>query len=198
MPRCQCNNPKKNGRNRHGVQRYKCRVCGVCWQDGIAEEEQRRGGNFITQEKDNAIKAMLSLGMSYREIQRVVGVHTATIAARTPPKNLAPPVESAKRNECDYCGSTLTTEKEFHRKSARSKHKFCDRKCYVDFRRYLCDRRRCSMCGVRSGELTSRKLVKGKCPACYQMFRKYKDEKLAACARLQVALTQEIITSKAV
>jgi transposase-like protein/IS1 family transposase len=73
---CQHNQVKKDGRDRHGIQRYKCVLCGKRWT-----EEQAKPLGDMRIDLDTAKQAVRLLieGMSIRATERVTKLHRDTI-----------------------------------------------------------------------------------------------------------------------
>ena len=67
---------KKNGKDRNGQQRYKCRSCGKTW---IAQTPRPLGNMRIAMDRALIILNMLLEGTSIRACERITGVHRDTI-----------------------------------------------------------------------------------------------------------------------
>lgn len=118
---CGHNNWKKHGHDRKGKQRYRCRECGVTMVNRVSDVREQQ------------ILDMLHCGAGVREVARAVGVHPSTISRRACNRRLAPPVASSGPHECDYCGQQIARDREAFRRTARTRRKFCDHRCYQDY-----------------------------------------------------------------
>ena len=73
---CQHDQKQKHGRDRHGVQRYKCILCGKTF----AEEKPRPLGNMrIDLKHATTVLSLLLEGMSIRAVERITGMNRDTI-----------------------------------------------------------------------------------------------------------------------
>lgn len=137
------------------------------------------GVNRISQEKDLQIRFLLAQGVSHREIGRRVGVAHQTVSLRSRQPVVDEPVRRASFDQCDFCGK-LVGHKEFHRRTRRTKHKFCCHGCYCDFYMYLRRKDRCTRCGICRYEMFFKNFTRGMCPRCYCVMREYGFDENAA------------------
>lgn len=126
---CGASNWKKSGFNRHRRQRYMCKKCGK------TSYHANYGYGRIPKHKEEQIAELLSAGYSIRNTAEIVGVTYTTVQTRRasefPAEELHEPRPS--KGGCDYCGKPVRQDKERNRKTARTKHGFCDQSCYIKF-----------------------------------------------------------------
>lgn len=154
----------------------------------------RVGMNQIPPEVDAVILDLLSKGKSVRQVAVEAGVHMTTVLRRMKPR--APQVVSRRSGAslCDYCGKRIEKEREFHRRTRRTIHKFCDMWCYGAFYRDQRQDQKCVRCGIRRGDVPNGTLwTRGMCPRCYYLLRVFGfDESLAAAHEELQELRREI------
>lgn len=121
------------GRNRGGNQRYHCNICHRTMSEAVCNDMRRTRPELVEK-----IKAELINGKSLRQIYKETGVHKKTIATiksrMCPPPTKKTP-QKIGPTDCDNCGETITTTREFFRRTRRTRHKFCSSDCYRDFYR---------------------------------------------------------------
>lgn len=130
--------------------------------------------NVLEKETDRRIRELLAMGWSIHRIERALGVSRYAIGRRrycgpVPHRERAPHI----RDEfaCDWCGHEIGF-REFHRRTRRTKHKFCGPDCYRAFYAWRRADQKCKRCGAprtNSYELFTR----GLCAKCYQKLRQF-------------------------
>lgn len=91
--------------------------------------------NRIDDETERQVRTLIEAGLSTRAIALLTKVHRDTICRRRAAlirHNLHEPMCGNKRVQCHYCGKPVG-EKEFQRRTARTKHQFCDSECYQSY-----------------------------------------------------------------
>jgi len=73
-PECNSDKTKKNGKDRHGVQRYICLACRTTF-----DEKERLEGKNLSIDKALMVVQLLIEGNSIRSAERITGVHRDTI-----------------------------------------------------------------------------------------------------------------------
>lgn len=152
--------------------------------------------NLIPEEKEERISDLLKAGKSFREIAREVGVAKETVAARAMRLTVeVPPRVRVGAINCDNCGNELHGDREFFRRTRRTKHKFCSHACYCDFYRRLRAEDQCKRCGEKrgsGGNLQRMIFSRGYCQYCYGLLRQYGfDEELVAAHETLQRLRKE-------
>lgn len=186
---CKHGAERKHGRDRYGRQRFRCNVCGSTWSGN-----DRRNTNRLPADKEARLQAALAEGLSVRQIASRVGVSKQTVARRIPNLVAARTRTRVGQNGCDWCGKLIGT-REFHRRTRRTKHKFCGNECYQLFYK---DRRKgdkCALCGVGRYDdpLKRQVFVGGYCTGCRGILRQYGfDEDAAAAHLLNQKLRKEV------
>ncbi len=75
-PACRHEESKKHGKDRHGNQRFRCKLCGATW----VEEQHKPLGNMRVSVADAKLALrLLTEGMSIRATERTIGLHRDTI-----------------------------------------------------------------------------------------------------------------------
>lgn len=133
-------------------------------------------------------------GMSVRQIMRASGRDRKTISnyidITTSDK---PKVRKSGPNLCDECGGEISTEREFNRRTRRTRHKFCCHGCFCDFYRKQRENDQCKRCGVKRKEILCCVFSRGYCQRCYAIMRTFSfNEELAATHDLTMQLKKEL------
>ncbi len=145
-------------------------------------------------EKDQLIRTLLADGLSIRKVQRITGATKTTISRRL----IRPEPEPRKQpktemNQCDNCRAEIPQTREFHRRTRRTKHKFCTHKCFGEF--YMAKRRNndCKRCGKHRYEQFGHHFTRGYCEKCYAILREFNfDSDAASAHELTRTLIKEI------
>lgn len=151
--------------------------------------------NCLNHEDDRAIRFLLEAGVSIREIVRRTGFAKSTIILRKGTPTSGAPNGKAGVHQCDFCGSRVK-HKEFHRRTARTRHKFCTHECYGAFYRYLRRNVECVRCGIQKnndGWCLGHNWCRGMCGRCYGIMRSFGfDANMADAYDLSQDLKKEI------
>lgn len=152
----------------------------------------------LSQEKEKMIRSGIAAGLSQREIAKAAGASKATVARRLTRAMPTPIRGSIGSNECDHCGKVIARDREFHRRTRRTKHKFCGFECYGAFYSAKRAKVRCKRCSAQRGLHTGYFFTRGYCSRCYNIMRHFNfDEELAACHDLKHILKKEINNANA-
>lgn len=92
--------------------------------------------NRISQEKVLLIYELLTAGLSIRSVCEKVGVAKNTvlrIRARLFTGHEKQRSRVIGLSNCDQCGTKISKDKEFFRRTRRTRHKFCSSDCYQAF-----------------------------------------------------------------
>lgn len=122
---------RRHGYDRNGQQRVRCKGCG---KTGFANEPFRHRGR-LGHATESQIKTLLQAGLSTRQIALLLQVGCNTVFSRRAavfPRDLHEPVGPEDKEHCHYCGAGVT-EREFQRRTSKTKHQFCDSDCYQSY-----------------------------------------------------------------
>lgn len=160
-----------------------CRAAGCSTLTGWILLKTIRSMNVLNAQRDELIRQLLSSGKGVREVARITGHDKNTVAARTNQKLGKPKRAKPGHNRCDNCGAKIEGEREFYRRTRRTKHKFCSHDCYGEFYKRARKHDKCQRCGVERGtDLRSMLFVKGMCGTCYNLLRLFGFNEEAAAA----------------
>ena len=121
---------KRHGFDRNGRQRVRCKTCGKTgFTDG------RIHMNRLEREKETQLKTLIQAGLSTRQVALLLQISKGSVTARRATillPELHEPTGPEDKEHCHYCGKQVHG-KEFQRKTARTKHQFCDSECYQSY-----------------------------------------------------------------
>lgn len=190
---CQHNHVIRHGFDRKGVRRVLCKDCGITW---VAHNGWGAKVNRLSPSREAKLAALMALGKTDRQIRKQLGVAHITIVRRRAmwSQPVADPAKVKGLYKCDYCGGHIHGEREAFRKTRRTTHKFCQRKCYDLFQRAKTGNDVCKRCKRKRKDIGLCVVFSnGLCPHCYQLLRSFDgNEEAAALFETNQRLKKEI------